>query len=413
MASRDTIVLKKTSRLRVFAVQSPTTNLSNMRPRLLTLTALLIGPLVPTFAAEPVWKKHTVCEDKGRMITTATAGDYSGDGKADVITSYSGQVSLFTAPDWKETLIRSLPGPGRGQCIHSESFDVDGDGDLDWLGSLASGKPFWLENPGKTTAIPWTSHLIDPDIRGIHCFLKADVDKDGRLDLIINNFQPEGPLSNSIAWFSIPKNLKEAPHWDRHVFAKEDAGGGSHYFGFGDLDGDGWSEITVGAKGKPFENGNWFAYWKNPGAEKVKQAWSRVTVAENEAGATNILPGDLNGDGNPDLLASNGHGLGVFWFQAPNWKKNLIDDEMSSPHSLALADLDQDGDLDAASCGFKSERLSIYLNDGKGQFKRHDLDTAQQSYDLRTFDMDGDGDLDLLNAGRATKNVAWYENPLR
>ena len=347
------------------------------------------------------------------MITTATARDYSGDGKVDVITSYSGQVSLFTAPYWKETPIHSLPG--RGQCIHSETFDVDGDGDLDWLGSLASGKPFWLENPGPEKAVQgkWTSRLIDADIRGIHCFLKADVDRDGRMDLIINNFQAEGPLSNSIIWFSIPENLKEAPHWNRNVFANRDAGGGSHYFGFGDLDGDGWGEISVGAKGKPFKNGNWFAYWKNPGAEKIAKPWQRVTVAENETGATNILPGDLNGDGKPDLLASNGHGLGVFWFQAPDWKKNLIDEEISSPHSLALADLDQDGDLDAASCGFQSERLSIYLNDGIGHFTRQDLDLAQQSYDLRAVDMDGDGDLDLLNAGRASKNVTWYENPLR
>ena len=220
-------------------------------------------------------------------------------------------------------------------------------------------------------------------------------------------------MADSIAWFSIPKSVKDAPHWDRHLFAKGDAAGGSHYFGFGDLDGDGWSEITVAAKGKPFENGNWFAYWKNPGAKKIQKPWSRVTVAENETGATNILPGDLNGDGQADLLASNGHGVGVFWFEGPDWKKHLIDDEMQSPHSLVLADLDQDGDLDAASCGFESERLSLYLNDGKGQFERHDLDTAQQSYDLRTFDIDGDGDLDLLNAGRASKNVAWYENPLR
>ena len=43
-------------------------------------------------------------------------------------------------------------------------------------------------------------------------------------------------------------------------------------------------------------------------------------------------------------------------------------------------------------------------------FARHDLDTDQESYDLRAVDMDGDGDLDLLNAGRASRNVVWYEN---
>ena len=341
-------------------------------------------------------------------ITTATAGDYNGDGKMDVITSFSGQVSLFTAPAWEETKLHDLSSPV-GQCIHSETFDVDGDGDLDWIGALARDKPFWLENPGDLKA-PWKARVIDHDIRGIHCILKADVDRDGELDLIINNFLPEGKLADSIVWLKVPISVHAAPHWGRHVFAKGDARGGSHYFGFGDLDGDGWGEIAVGAKGKPFEDGNWFAYWKNPQAEKVKEPWSRVTVAEGEMGATNILPGDLNGDGKPDLLASNGHGVGVFWFEAPDWKRRMIDDEMLCPHSLAMGDFDEDGDLDAASCGFKSKRLSVYLNDGKGSFERHDLDEAQESYDLRAVDMDGDGDLDLLNAGRATKNVAWYEN---
>lgn len=380
-----------------------------------TLPAIrtLLTGLVPALglADGPAWEKHVVCQDKGHNITTATAADFTGDGKADVITSYDGQVSLFTAPDWKERLLHT-PSQLMGQCIHSETLDVDEDGDADWIGSLSTGKPFWLENPRLPDG-EWTARIIDHEIRGIHCLLKADVDKDGRPEIIVNNFQPEGPLGDSIFWLAIPKAVKEARNWERHAFADGDAPGGSHYFGFGDLDGDGWGEIAVGAKGKPFGNGDWFAYWKNPGEEKLRQPWARVEVAKAETGATNILPGDLNGDGRPDLLASNGHGAGVFWFESPGWKRHPIDDDLKCPHSLALADFDGDGDLDAASCGFESQRLSVYLNDGKGAFRRQDLDTAQQSYDLRSVDMDGDGDLDLLNAGRASRNVAWYENPLR
>ncbi|MEM6691662.1 MAG: FG-GAP-like repeat-containing protein, partial [Planctomycetota bacterium] len=70
------------------------------------------------------------------------------------------------------------------------------------------------------------------------------------------------------------------------------------------------------------------------------------------------------------------------------------------------------GDVDAATCGYGSERVMWYENDGMGNFSLHRIAENQQSYDLRAVDMDGDGDLDLLNAGRATGNVVWYENRL-
>ncbi|MDF1656581.1 MAG: VCBS repeat-containing protein [Verrucomicrobiales bacterium] len=360
------------------------------------------------------WKKHVVME-KGQN-TSAVAADYDGDGDVDVITSYAGKVSLFDAPDWTEVVLHRFTNL-KGRCIHSETLDIDGDGDMDWAGSEANNSPFWLENPGGRQSGDgsgaWAARIIDHEIRGIHCILKADVDNDGSQDLIINNFFPEGPLADSVAWFSVPPKVKSAPHWNRHVFADRTARGGSHYFGFGDLNGDGWGEIAIGAKGAPFEDGNWFAYWTNPGKAGVKGAWEKTVIAEDQLAATNILPGDLNGDGTIDFLASRGHSAGVIWFEGPDWKEREIDLEIKSPHTLVLDDLDQDGDLDGASCGFESQRVSIYLNDGDANFTRQDLDLAQESYDLRTVDMDGDGDLDLLNAGRGTGNVSWYENPLK
>jgi hypothetical protein len=216
-----------------------------------------------------------------------------------------------------------------------------------------------------------------------------------------------------MAWFSIPKNPLTAERWDRHIFADKDARGGSHYMGAGDIDGDGWKEIAVGAKGKPFADGNWFAYWKNPGKDGVKGAWKKVMLAENQEAATNILPCDVNGDGKTDWLATRGHSAGVLWFENPSWKIHEIDPEIRQPHSLTVFDHDGDGDTDAASCGYESKWLRWYENDGKGKFTIHTLDSNQESYDLRTVDMDGDGDADLLNAGRGSGNVVWYENPLK
>ena len=119
----------------------------------------------------------------------------------------------------------------------------------------------------------------------------------------------------------------------------------------------------------------------------------------------------MNGDGKTDFIASRGHGRGVLWFEAPNWKLHDINPDLKSPHCRTIADFDQDGDIDAATCAYESRIAAWFENDGKGAFKTHILDEDQAAYDIRSVDMDSDGDLDILIAGQRSKNVVWYENP--
>jgi hypothetical protein len=54
-----------------------------------------------------------------------------------------------------------------------------------------------------------------------------------------------------------------------------------------------------------------------------------------------------------------------------------------------------------------------YENNGKGGFTKHLIAKNQSAYDIRLVDMDKDGDLDLLVAGENSRNVVWFENPLK
>src|SRR5205085_1693633 len=107
------------------------------------------------------------------------------------------------------------------------------------------------------------------------------VDGDGKMDLLANSAQPNGPFRNSAAWLRVPKNPLTAPRWERYIFADKDAPGLSHYLGLGDVNGDGRPDITLAAKGGPSAEpgtGNWFAWWEAP--KDPRKVWTKHLIAD-------------------------------------------------------------------------------------------------------------------------------------
>jgi len=386
--------------------------MTNQASKLLRLspTFLLLAISATASADDTPWKKHVVWE--GARTNTAIGGDFTGDGLPDVICTSAGRTRLLVAPDWREVVIDESK---ERDAIHSESFDVDGDGDLDYLGARYSpGLVFWLECPAKPLADRWTARVVDDQINGIHGLLRGDVDRDGKPDLIADSGQPKGPFAESAVWLKVPADPHTAASWQRNVFADHDAPGLSHYLGFGDVNGDGRPDIALAAKGNnqsesvPAAS---FAWWEAP--SDPTKTWKKHVLADHQGGATNIQQADVNGDGRVDFVATRGHQRGVLWFEAPDWKMHDIHPTIKEPHSLQVTDLDGDGDIDAATCAYGDKICAWFENDGRGRFTTHIVGRDQAAYDLRAVDMDRDGDKDLLVAGQASANVVWYENPGR
>lgn len=357
------------------------------------------------------WVKHVVLE--GDACMTVIADDFTGDGLIDIVCNAGEKTQLLVAPHWQPIQI----GPSM-DWIHSETMDVDGDGDPDVIGTAYQpGHIVWLERPADPIKDRWIERLVDDQVNGVHGLLVGNVDNLGRKDLIATSAQPVGPFPYSLVWYRIPENPLNAERWDRFVFAAGDAPGLSHYLGIGDINGDGLADVASAAKGDGTPagaNGQWFAWWQ--AGKDATKPWLKEVVADNQPGATNIHPADVNADGKMDLVASRGHGVGVVWFErnvdSGKWTEHVIDGEIREAHCLAAVDLDRDNDIDVATVAYGSERAMWYENDGHGVFKSHVIGEHQQAYDIRVVDIDGDGNLDLLVAGRASKNVLWYENPL-
>lgn len=354
------------------------------------------------------WQKHTVYE--GASCMTAVAADFTGDGKLDIICSAANKTRLLIAPDWREIILSDSPDHN---FIHSEALDVDGDGDMDYVGARYNpGLIVWLEQPEEPENQAWKVRLVSEQVHGIHGLIQGDVDGDGRADLLATSAQPLPPYPGSLVWFSIPENVRDVAEWPVNVFARQDAPGLTHYLGFGDVNGDGRPDAATGAKGGPQDasgKGEWFAWWEAP--QNPRGAWKKHMLSDQQPGATNIHPSDVNGDGLVDFVASRGHGRGVVWFEAPAWKEHEIHASIQEPHCLVVVDMDDDGDVDAATCAFGDKIAAWFENDGQGSFQTHIVGRDQEAYDIRAVDLDQDQDLDLLVAGRGSNNVVWYENP--
>jgi hypothetical protein len=363
------------------------------------------------------WTRHSFSLPEG--IWSVEAVDLNGDSKLDLVAMGETRVFALLAPDWQQRLLQDTKEP---KMLYCAAIDADADGDLDlavgryrvpWIehrqaggaGPTPTGPDFsvaWIENTGRLEE-PLPLHVIDRELNGIHGLTVGDLNGDGQNDLIADSIN--GPFfPKSILWFTATG--KGRSDFKRHIITKAGADGRPHYLDTADLNGDGRLDVLLGDS----QDGT-FMWWQQ--AEKPEDTWTKHRIARI-AGATNIRPGDVDGDGVRDVVGSCGHGKGVFWFKAASWKQHPIDPDFATPHALAVGDFDKDGDLDAAAASFTAFAVRWYKNDGKGAFSTHEIDVGnrQQAYDLKALDLDGDNALDLILAGRETKNAAWYRNNL-
>ncbi len=276
---------------------------------------------------------------------------------------------------------RELPGRSWGQ---SALTDVDRDGDLDFVTGRSGSEILWYEYQG---ADRWTRHPLGQnspsDVGAVAMDLDGDKwvdfvaggawyrnpgtprakpferrvfgDVPGVHDIVVADVNGDGKVDivtmsdrNNVRWYAIPKDPTKP--WEHH-----DVGPSVHAgISAGDIDGDGDTDIL--------RSNVWF---ENVSGDGLKWAEHPTVPCGGTSGwqanATRSAVCDINGDGKNDVVIADAEISGgkIVWLEnldgrGRSWKRHQLphsdDDPRGAYHSLAVADFDKDGDLDIFSC---------------------------------------------------------------
>jgi hypothetical protein len=363
-----------------------------------------LGRFTPELIGPPVEGKP--------WISHVNVVDLDQDGRPDILAcddKLNAIVWLRQGPDGKfteSTLMDGLPG-----VVHVEAVDIDRDGDLDLLASCMGevfpnndkiGSVVILENDGHQH---FTKHVIADHIARVTDIRAADFDNDGKLDLAVGQF---GYDQGEIRW------MRNLGHWQFESHQLLNLSGTINVC-VADFNGDRTPDIVA----------------------LVSQQWEEIYLFENDGrgnftsrilfgstnedyGSSGICLCDLNRDGQPDILYTNGDGFayadpgmrpwhGVQWLEnlgSGNFKYHRVGD-LAGAYSPVGVSLDGNGIMDIVCVsGFndwknpKAASLVAFKNDGRMNFTPHILAYAPtQLITCAAADLDGSRRPSIVAAG--------------
>lgn len=205
------------------------------------------------------------------------------------------------------TLDESIQG-GYGLTV----ADIDGDGRQDLVALATNPAQFvWYRNPG------WEKYRITSTSSGDIAAAPHDIDGDGDVDLVLaSEFNLQASTEGGLVqWFENPGNPRENQQWQAHEIDRVPT---SHRLRWVDIRGDGKPVLVnlpiigIGAQAPDYAVGAQMKAYQVP--QNPAGRWSAIILSDAFEMAHGITVVDWNGDGREELLTASFAGIGLMQF---------------------------------------------------------------------------------------------------
>lgn len=325
--------------------------------------------------------------------------DLDGDGWLDLVTANSRANSVSVLRGLGAGTLAPRVGYGTGLAPYSVAVgDLTGDGVLDLVTANYSNNTIsLLRGNGDATFAPRVEIPVPPGGQGPSSIAVGDLNRDGRLDLVVTYQNLEGLgvlLGNGDGTFQL---LTGGLTGSQPVFVL-----------LADLSRNGLLDAAVANNGSATLSvfrGNGDGSFGSP---------CHFPTDGGIAGDWNwsVAIGDINVDQQPDLLLGSnqkfsylpGRGDGTFGA----WASTNI--ESGEIHSLAVGDLVGDGHLDVAVMCNNLAQVKLYRGNGSAGYFVYvgRLDTGSEPEQVALGDVNGDGRLDVVTSNNAANTLSFF-----
>ena len=319
------------------------------------------------------------------------AADFNGDGKLDFASS-----GVFTP---LEVFLGNGDGtfqPGTAYPLLLDTTlatgDVNGDGIIDLVAAV-SGAAVLLGNGDGTFQFP----TYYGSANGDSYVALADVNGDGKIDFLGTQNNPFTGKLDVLIGIGGGQLFSHRNYY---------SGGYGSFAAAGDFNRDGKVDLAV--VNNSFCCGTQYYVGLLLGNGDGTFPGDPKTSSTGPTPPRGVAAGDLNGDGNPDLVVVLVDGVAVLLgngdgtFGAP-----VKYGHETSAFNLLMADFNKDGHLDVAVADYTAfAKISVYLGNGDGTFQTEtDYTAGKYAYQLATGDLNGDGNLDIAFTSEDTDSL--------